>query len=55
MPRRRPADEPTRLEVLLPLTLRRRLDRKLYDRERRRVPYGLYSAYVLRLIEQDLK
>lgn len=55
MPRRRPADEPTRLEVLLPLSLRRRLDRKLYNADKRRVPYGLYSKYVLELIERDLR
>lgn len=45
----------SRLEICLPRSLRRKLDRHLYDRQRRRVPYGLYSEYFRRLVERDLE
>jgi hypothetical protein len=52
--KRHPLPDVSRLEILLPAALRRKLDRHLYDPQRRRVPYGLYSEFFRRLVEREL-
>lgn len=55
MPRPRRTIRPTQLNVSIPETLRAEVDLKLYSEVERRVPHGAYSAYICRLIEEDLK
>jgi len=46
------SDEPiTRLNLHLPQSLRRRLDRHLFDHNEQRVPKGRYQDLIVRLLK----